>query len=207
MRNLNSSLSNFGKLVRLRVPECYLSCRWQETLRLVLVKMGTASVPNRTVLLSVVDCEPWSSSSLVGISGWAMEENKQFVFLYFLQPLSWADGSCKRKVLDSLVVKHLVWLNPGCVFTWKTNKKKTTLEHFIFFRLFPHCGSSIWCSRSQPLLNFLFCKAVTQPGDSRWSVYWDTEVQQKFTERTGLPAAVVSYWLPFCLKRVWSITL
>lgn len=40
--NLNSSLSNFGKLVRSGTPECYLSCDWQETRRWALVKSGTA---------------------------------------------------------------------------------------------------------------------------------------------------------------------
>lgn len=149
--NLNLSLSNFGKLVRLRTPECYLSCSWQETLRLVLVKMGSVSVPNRTVLRSIVDHDPdpprlwWAQEG----EQWKKIHNlSTFTSLNPFLELMWdlfgrKHHWCKRKVLNicKTVVKYLVWLNPGCVYTWTMTDKQETGTFCIFQVILTVCVS------------------------------------------------------------------
>lgn len=107
--NLNSSLSNFGKLVRLRTPECYLSCSWQETLQLVL-GLSVCAKQNSFVQL----CGPWSlsSSSLM-----AKEGNKHFFPLllplspFFLE-LMWAGFGTRSTAVKR---KCYIYYNSG---TW-----------------------------------------------------------------------------------------
>lgn len=109
--NLNSSLSNFGNLVLLRTFECYLSCSWQETLRLVL-KKKKKGFSVCTKQSSFLQCSgPWSSSSLVAKRGRTTKDNNQFVHFYLLWSLSLVDvrrmwkkvlHCCKSKVFYSI---------------------------------------------------------------------------------------------------------
>lgn len=158
--NLNSSLSNFGKLVRLWTPECYLSCSWQETLQLVL---GHSVCAKQNSLAQ--HCGPWSLSSSTLM---AKEGNKHF-FLHvcFLCHLlfSWCEPVletrrhwCERHMLPA------AWLWQFIELLCERQSGKNTVLH---------SASRIWCSRmqqqqqQQQMLSILFLQSV-----KRWHRLW-----------------------------------